>query len=510
VVLVWLLVAAATGLPYLRAALRPPPGTAFVGFFYFVGDAYNYLSFTQQSEDGAFLFRNKLVERDHEPALVNLEWWLVGKVSLLLGRRPALAYRLFGAGASLALLAGVAAWLRAAGLPATHMAPALVLVGTGGGLGGVLWQALDAPIASCVDLSTGLFPFVEMLANSHFVIGTALLLWALLVHARARGTADRLRAVGLATIAGLVRPYDLVLFAAMGTLWVLSSAPRREWASRLFPLAALLPVVAYNFWVFRRSPAFAFYFTAPYGFPSLEQFAWALGPAVLLALTATVVAPPDAASRDARRMLLVWALCGALVIAIRPVHFSLQFLVGLGLPFLALAALGLSRRPPAVTLLAAAFMATTAGAALRLVLSPNPYWFVPAARMQAALALRDTCRPGDLLLAPTDVGLYAAGLTACKAYVSHPIAPDFGAREEALRTFYRKSGPAERAGFLDRHCVTHVALSGEQPLVPDRELGEGTPFRRVAIAGSGPASIGLYARFGGRSACGSPGLPGED
>src|SRR5262249_37860412 len=62
VILASLLLATATTVPYLRASTAPPPGTAFVGFFYFVNDAYNYLSFTQQAEDGAFVFRNKLLE----------------------------------------------------------------------------------------------------------------------------------------------------------------------------------------------------------------------------------------------------------------------------------------------------------------------------------------------------------------------------------------------------------------------------------------------------------------
>src|SRR5262249_38229896 len=201
-----------------------------------VNDAYNYLSFTQQAEDGAFVFRNKLLERDHAPALVNLEWWLVGRMSLVLGRRPALAYRVFGALATFALLAAVAAWLRAAGLPAGHLLPALLLVATGGGIGGLLWRGLGLPISSCLDLSTGLFPFIEMLANPHFAIGTALLLWALWLFARASGTRGALAGVLVATVVGLVRPYDLVLFAAVAGLSVLWCAPPRDWRGPPPPL----------------------------------------------------------------------------------------------------------------------------------------------------------------------------------------------------------------------------------------------------------------------------------
>ena len=65
-------------MPWAIATAYPPAGTAFLGTFYYVDDFYNYLSYAQQAEDGAFLFTNKALLADHAPALVNLEWWLVG------------------------------------------------------------------------------------------------------------------------------------------------------------------------------------------------------------------------------------------------------------------------------------------------------------------------------------------------------------------------------------------------------------------------------------------------
>jgi hypothetical protein len=77
VVVAWLLLSTITLAPYLRAWLFPPPGTAFLGFFYYVDDQYNYLSYVEQAERGAFLFENKLVLEPHAPFLINLEWWLL-------------------------------------------------------------------------------------------------------------------------------------------------------------------------------------------------------------------------------------------------------------------------------------------------------------------------------------------------------------------------------------------------------------------------------------------------
>src|SRR5437773_8501351 len=139
VFLVWLLLTMLTGALFLRAHLGGPTGYRFVGTFYFVGDFYNYLSYVQQAEDGAFLLRNKLASADQPAILVSLEWWLVGRLSALLGRRPVLAYHVFGALGSLAFVALAERWLRRAGLPPASRAAALVLAFIGGGAGALLY-----------------------------------------------------------------------------------------------------------------------------------------------------------------------------------------------------------------------------------------------------------------------------------------------------------------------------------------------------------------------------------
>ncbi|HXB57555.1 MAG TPA: hypothetical protein VN461_22525 [Vicinamibacteria bacterium] len=495
VLLAWLLLAGLTGLPYLRAALDPPPGTTFVGFFFYADDQYNYLSFVQQAEDGAFRFRNKLVEEPHPPALLNLEWWLVGRLSAALGHHPLVAYRLLGLAAALALLAGLDAWLRAMGLPDPHRLPALLLVTMGGGLGGILFTFGDQG-RWYLDLFTGLFPFIGLLVNAHFVTGTALLLWTLWAYLRARTPLGQVGASALGTVLGLVRPYDLVLLVAIRSLGVLVTEPIRLSWRRLLPLAGLAPVVLYNYWLFYRTPAFAFYRTAFYEFPGLGDFALALGPAALLAALAIPGGRGAPDARGPRAHLWAWALLAAAIILARPVHFSLQFLVGVGVPLLALGAVGLARFGPGVMLVAVLPLAGTALAALRLVSGPTGPWFVPSERLAVAQALRGSCRPGDVLLSPPDIGQYAAGLTACRAYVSHPIGPDYARRTEEVRAFFGTWDPTLRAAFLDRHCITHLTLPGDAGPVPGAWLGEATAFRALARVGQ-PTVISVYAREGG-------------
>ncbi|HEY7514362.1 MAG TPA: hypothetical protein VIC87_07790, partial [Vicinamibacteria bacterium] len=336
-VLASLFVLALTLTPYATAVLRPPPGMTFIGTFFYGDDFLNYLSYAQQAEEGAFLFQNRVLLDEHPPALVNLEWWLVGRLSRLLGGRPLLSYRLFAMLAAVGFVFVTDRWLRRLGLPDAHRLPALVLVATGGGLGGLLFTFAGRDLERCLDIYAGLFPFLGLLTNPHFTAGTALLLLALLLFETARTTSARLAALATSTALALVRPYDLVVLVAARTTAVLVREPPRSWIAALWPLGGLLPVVAYLYWLFYRNPAFAFYATTPYVFPPLSDFVWALAPPALLALTGVLRRVPDE-TRVARVPLAAWAALGLLLVVLRPVHFSLQFLVGLGAPLLLLVA----------------------------------------------------------------------------------------------------------------------------------------------------------------------------
>jgi hypothetical protein len=462
VALVWLLLTGLSAGLALRASAAAPPGTVFVGTFYYSDDFYNYLSYVQQAEDGALIFRNKLASPSLPPALVNLEWLSVGWLSRLLGREPIMAYRLFGLFALLAFVALSNRWLRRAGAAPSRNLPALLLVFTGGGLGGLLFALGLLPGERAYDLRAGLFPFVEVLANPHFVAGTVLLLLALGAFAEARPR----RGILYGTLLGLVRPYDAALLAGIEVAAALLREPFREWPRKLLPVVGLAPVLTYNAWLFLASPGFRIFSSPGYAAdaPGSLDLALALGPAAALALSALRVRDGDEAAGRHRLYLALWA--GAAVAAglLRPASFSLQFLAGVGLPLLALAAIGLSHARRGLLEAAVPLLAATAVVATWLLLAPSPSWHVPAVRWRVAAAMRPVCRAGDLALAPADVGLYVGGLTACWPFVSHAAAPEHSAREAAVRLFYSTASPGWRARFLDERCVTHVVLPASTPV----------------------------------------------
>lgn len=430
---------------------------------------------------------------EHPAALINIEWWTVGALSRALGGHPFLAYRLVGALAALALFAGLARLLTRAGLPEDRLPPSLLLVGAGGGFGGLLLEAGWLTPLRSLDFSSGLFPFVGLLANAHFTVGTALLLWGVLGFASetVRGQA---MGIGCGVALGLVRPYDMITLVALRAAFIALRNSPRDWPRRALPLLGLLPPTLWNYWVFYANPAFAFYAKAPYVFPARLDLLLALAPAALLALLALRAAGPDGRARSARLYLSLWCALGGLLIALQPVRFAFQFLTGLGLPLLVFGALGLARFPRAVAWGAVLAFSTSALVALRLALLPLPYWFTAREKLDAARSLGALCQPGDVAFAPQDVGLFLAGLSPCKAFVSHASHPAYAERAAETLGFYSEMPPAQRAELLDRACARFVLFPGDAGEAPLAWLPADAGFRRAALVGAPPRQISIYSR----------------
>lgn len=493
-VLVWGLLTAVVGTLQLRAAVAPPPGATFRGFFFFWRDGYNYLSFVQQAEHGALLFRNKAVVFDHPAALVNLEWLVAGWLSAAIGRHPAAAFAILGGLATLGLLLAADRWLEAMGASAATRLPALLLVAFGGGLGGMRVAATGW---AAMDMSAGFYPFMQALSNGHQATATALLAWSLLLLSRETPRATALGLV-LGAALGLTRPFDFALLGAARIVAVLATTPWRDVWRRLLPLATLAPVAAYDLWVFGRSPGFSIYTgTDVYQLPPFSELCWAFAPGLILAVVALGWLRDPARSDEARRArahLGAWVFVASLLVASRAASFALQFAAGLGVPILLLASLLLSRLSRVLQVALVLTFATTSFALARYTWVSNPDWHVPAERLGVARALAPHCGKDDRVLAPPDIGLYVNALTDCKAYLSYEVSPGFTGRAEETRAFYGAWSPEERRRFLDRAGLRFLVLPGGQSAAAESWLGPGAPFEAQAWAASQGRILTVYAR----------------
>ncbi|MGE5126422.1 MAG: hypothetical protein ACM3PV_09025, partial [Betaproteobacteria bacterium] len=99
--------------------------------------------------------------------------------------------------------------------------------------------------------------------------------------------------------------------------------------------------------------------------------------------------------------------------------------------------------------------------------------------------------PGELVLAPRDVGLYVGGLTPCWPYLSHAAAPEYDERERAVREFYDPVTPsASRGALLSRVCPAYVVLP---PRLPAGWLGDNGAYR-PRLPAQGTAALAAWSR----------------
>ena len=172
------------------------------------------------------------------------------------------------------------------------------------------------------------------------------------------------------------------------------------------------------------------------------------------------------------------------MIVLRPVPFALQFLVGVGVPLLVLAAAALAAfppvarsgpRPPSPRRRSGPSRSRSPSA--RPGTSPRSGW-------PPRVALRGACRAGESLVAPADIGRYAGGLRPALPTSRTPARP---ATTSAGAGAPRSTGSAIQpagAAFLDRACADARRAARPPPSMP------GTPATRrsgtVALAGRHP------------------------
>jgi hypothetical protein len=460
----WALLAAASFGLLLRASLEAPPEMQFPGTLAYADDFFQYLSFVEQASRGAFLFENKFDVRPHTAAFANLEWWLAGILGAGLGSPLAgfQALRLLVLGL---LVAGVARLLHDAGRRGGALAWGLALVTTGGGLGWLrLWRGV--PGMEIVDLRAGVYPFHHVVNNPHFLAGSALLLWTVLLHGdwhAGRAPAWPWLATGCAL--GLSRPFDLGAFLVLALLLAAAevrSAGSARAARGLLPLCGFLPVLGYQSLVLGAHPSFGQWSGPQNVVPVFDWGAlgWAFAPAGLLAVLGSALrsgSPPPA-----RPGLGAWGLGLVLLLALGQTglvpSYLLQSITTLGLALLALAAVDLPARAlPWATLIAM----PTSAVLIQANLSNDGIDFVPKAHFQAAEFLKRRCRPGDVLMGPDALGLVVAGLTPCRVVVGHYVlTPSFEERLGDVRRFYAAdTPPAARLEELARFRARFVAVA---------------------------------------------------
>ncbi len=276
IVLISLAVFMESSIPYICAERNAPAGFRFSGQVLYASDQNMYFSFVSQARDGAFLMNNKLTATPNKPVFLNLEYWLVGYIQHLTGISENAVYqvwRLLGA----VLLAIGFYMLALVALPDNkrRLAAFAVFFCTGGFgfvfviLSGLHLTGFDVTHMGMIDMRYGMVPLQQIITNPHmsFPHGLILLAYTFFIMGERYGRRKYYVYSGMAfMIIGLVRPYDLIPPVIIFPLYALVVNRSRQFTAiivgmvdRMLPLLMIVPVFAYNVWLFKYNDIFKYW-----------------------------------------------------------------------------------------------------------------------------------------------------------------------------------------------------------------------------------------------------------
>lgn len=506
--------------PYLYAYMAAGPNHVFGGFLVNPLDGNTYLAKMYQGWSGQWRYTLPYSSEPGRGAYLFLFYITLGHLSRLLGLPAILVFHL-----TRLLAAGLMAWVLYHFLKVFigseleneprrfETIYALALLGSGLG-----WLLFPFGVVTSDMWVAETYPFLSAYANPHFPLGLAILLGLLLISYHASTEAGRaglksgLLTALLALVLSVVAPFGVVVALVVlgGLLAVvlikrftqdraepdgMSAGGDRD--SRVIwlapPVMGLMvqifwvflggaPVVLYDLYVASVDPVLAVWNAQNLTpSPPLWDLLVSLSPVLLVACLGAWSLARVKYSRQ--WLFLVWAACGLLLLYL-PIGLQRRFMMGLFVPLVGLAALGLSwlrtklssrgaRRavswlllfslPTNLILLLLAFFGIQTHA---------PLYYMTRGEYQALAWIESNTPPRALILAAPETGLFIPAHTGRRVIYGHPFETvNAQSEEEAVQGFYEGRTGLDRDAFLAARAVDFVFYGPRERQIGDLPQG---------------------------------------
>jgi hypothetical protein len=274
--------------PFLIAEHKTPPNQVFLGQVNNYPDYSMYFSFVRQSYDGKWLFNNTETFQPSRRIIVNLEWLGLGKIMRVFHLSENSLLQLWRFLGAVSLIGGFAFLAANFPLSRRRWLLALALFSLGGGFGFLASVAAAAHLVAptdfirslSVDMWGNLHPFQVIMGNPHAAVATGITLFGfgLFLISERKQSFWFSGLSGLTVgLCGFIRPYDLISLTAILSVFalvetVLNGFSFPKTARRLLPIVIILPVLAYNIWVFKFDPVYKYWGTQNHNSTMLPHF----------------------------------------------------------------------------------------------------------------------------------------------------------------------------------------------------------------------------------------------
>lgn len=477
--------------PYGLAAQKAGNGHVFGGFLLNPLDGNSYLAKMYQGMEGAWRFRLPFSAEPGEGAYLFLFYLGLGHVARVL-HLPALIvfHQARVASSALLLWALWDFWSRvtddensrrlAFGLSALGSGLGWLLV-AGGGFTSDFWVAEG-------------YPFLSMYANPHFPLGLALVLW--LVGPKRDHEQGWQAWVGPACgglVLSILNPFGVVIVGmVLGGNWLwlwVRKVPVQGITRRLFATGvAGLPLMVYDVWVANQDPAL-------HGWnvqnltpsPALWDLLVSLSPAMLVGGWGLAVWVRRAMRNDEAPdgTLVAWLVLGIMAMYL-PLGLQRRFMMGLFVPVVGLATLGLERlsrgKPSRYRLARASVVILSLPTNLMILLAGfsgmqtlEPSIYLTKGEWQGLMWIRENTADDAMILASPEMGLFIPAYSGRRVLYGHPFETVDAAQQEALvNGFFRDGGQvAAVAAFTAEQGVRYVFLGPREEALGEVAIPEG-------------------------------------
>ena len=449
-----LLCLAAASLPYLFAVLRTPADRVYTGLLFDVPDHAQYWSWVTASRQGLFI-PNTMTPEPNAATFLNPMMWMLAQVQALFGLSFAALFQWWRVAAAVVIGPALAVIALRLSRSAAQARVAFWIALAGGGLGWILVGAkyalglADAPFPHAIytfepNTWFGLlgYPYLP-LAQGFMCIA---LVGAFRVHTAPSAAAWAACALGALGVALLHAYYLVVVYAVVGTFWIVELVRGRaipwrfSWAIVLI-LACSAPLAGYYQYLTSADPLWRSILT-----PYVNAGVWTPPPPLLVILLgaplvlAAIRLKGLAWDHAGTRFAACWALIRVAIIYV-PTVFQIKLLAALQVPLAILAAdLWCTRLAPWI----GAWTARRAGATAArwapalvlaaLILPTNLYlvaWrlielrrpgsdiYVTTDEHAALDVLAATTGPDDVALAIESVGRWMPNQGRTRAFLAH-------------------------------------------------------------------------------------------
>ena len=489
--LMGMVLAGVTAIPYLYAYAVQPQGHVFMGFFYLGDDANTYLAKMRQGWEGSWAWQNRYTTESSPTAYLFMFWIVLGHIAALINLPLIVVFHLARVAAAFALMA--AAWLFITHFVQDRSARrfAFFLCAIGLGMGYVI-QAFGHPVLFGNPTDTldwrmpELTAFYSVLALPHFAwsgvfaaLGVALTLKAIERGSLTLGVLAGFAWLGQASIHPQM---PILMGGATVVALLLRPARPRGWIAAAMAFAIPAPYILYSYLAFVGNPEVQRWtFHSKNALPpeTISLF-FAIAPQLLLALTGLRGALRRRTREDL--FLVGWLVLLAVILYLPNPAGDLRrrFLDGVYLPLAVLGARGLyeSILPRLQSLRARrlipfSYVAFAAIGSAFLVLAPlavagQPQYVVTTAEYDGLKWLG--AEPSGRVLAMPGVGLYIPAYSSDTVYVGH-YDETFDYANKTQTALSVLTGRSDIEQFVKDNQIRYVVWTSDLQSPPPAALG---------------------------------------